>query len=88
MRASDTEREQLAAELGRHHGDGRLDSAQLAARLEAAYAARTRAELDALVSDLPRPPRPAPPRHMCGTTAGPPLRCRGVTGRAQPLWAW
>ncbi|MGH9130918.1 MAG: DUF1707 SHOCT-like domain-containing protein [Acidimicrobiales bacterium] len=71
IRASDAERERLAAELGRHHADGRLDSSELAARLDAAYTARTRAELDALATDLPKG-SPAPPRT---TQFGPRCRC-------------
>lgn len=60
LRVSDSEREQAAADLARHHSDGRLDSSELASRLELTYAARTRGELEALVADLPRTPQPGP----------------------------
>ncbi|MGH9128536.1 MAG: DUF1707 SHOCT-like domain-containing protein [Acidimicrobiales bacterium] len=62
LRVSDAEREEVAGELGRHHAVGRLDSAELTERLERAYGARTRHELDAVVSDLPR--APSPPRAL------------------------
>lgn len=55
LRVSDREREEVADQLREHAGDGRLDTAELSDRLEAAYAARTRKELAALTADLPRP---------------------------------
>jgi hypothetical protein len=52
LRASDADREH-AGELLRHAaGDGRLTFDELDERLGAAYAARTRAELDTLTADL------------------------------------
>jgi hypothetical protein len=61
VRASDADRERVARELGVHAGEGRLSPEELDERVGAAYAARTRAELDALLADLPAPrPRPAP----------------------------
>jgi hypothetical protein len=53
VRASDRERERSASRLRDHAGEGRLDVDELAERLDRAYAARTRAELDALTADLP-----------------------------------
>ena len=63
IRASDAERERVATQLREHAAEGRLDVDELDERLQAAYAARTRSELDALTADLPAPPppRPAPP---------------------------
>ena len=55
LRVSDREREEVVDQLREHAGDGRLDTAELSDRLEAAYAARTQAELAALTADLPRP---------------------------------
>ena len=60
LRASDAERERTAAALRRHHLDGRLDTDELQERLERCYAARTQADLRALLADLP-PERPATP---------------------------
>jgi hypothetical protein len=57
-RASDAEREQLAAELREHYAAGRLDAEELSGRLEAAYRARTIAELAELRADLPDLPMP------------------------------
>jgi hypothetical protein len=52
LRASDSDREH-AAELLRHAGgEGRLDVEELDERLQQAFAARTRAELEALVADV------------------------------------
>src|SRR5215218_5071886 len=57
LRASDEERESVAAALREHGAAGRLDIDELEQRVGAAYAARTHAELSALLTDLPRPPR-------------------------------
>jgi hypothetical protein len=53
IRASDADRDRAAAMLGVHHAAGRLTSEEFTQRLEAAYAARTRGELDDLLADLP-----------------------------------
>ena len=60
-RASDDDRERVAASLSRHAQAGRLDAEELEQRLERAYAAKTVAELDELQRDLPIE-QPAPPR--------------------------
>ena len=57
LRASDAERERTLTELRGHASEGRLTVEELAERTDAALAARTRAELDALTADLPRPKR-------------------------------
>ena len=64
IRASDAERDQVAERLSEACAHGRLDTSELEERIEAAYAARTMRELQALVADLPAPParRPARPR--------------------------
>jgi hypothetical protein len=54
LRASDAERERTASTLREHAAVGRLDVDELAERLEIAYSARARSELDALLADLPR----------------------------------
>lgn len=65
VRASDDDRERVAQELGRQAGAGRLTAEELDERLEAAYAARTEAELARLTEDLPAPPvAPAPSREV------------------------
>jgi hypothetical protein len=52
-RASDAEREAIVARLHDAGAEGRLTIEELAERIDAAYAARTRAELEPLVADLP-----------------------------------
>jgi hypothetical protein len=53
LRASDAERDAVATELAQHFQDGRLDQAELDERLGAALVAKTRRDLDALLTDLP-----------------------------------
>jgi hypothetical protein len=54
-RASDAEREAVIARLREAAAEGRLTVEELADRIEAAYAARTHAELEPLTADLPGP---------------------------------
>ncbi|MFI9238305.1 DUF1707 domain-containing protein [Streptomyces sp. NPDC053079] len=61
MRASDAERERIAEALREAAAEGRLDMEEFGERLEAAYKARTHAELEPLVRDLPVPARAAAP---------------------------
>jgi len=53
VRASDAERNLVAERLGTACGEGRLTLTEFSDRVGEAYAARTRAELDRLVTDLP-----------------------------------
>jgi len=53
LRVADADREQLIEELREHAGAGRLNSEELEERIGGAYSASTRADLDALRSDLP-----------------------------------
>jgi Domain of unknown function (DUF1707) len=53
LRADDAEREALAQELREHMLAGRLTSSEFEERVELAYKAQTRGELDALRADLP-----------------------------------
>jgi Domain of unknown function (DUF1707) len=53
IRVSDADRERLVEELHEHTVAGRLTAEEYEERLEAVYAARTRADLDALRADLP-----------------------------------
>jgi hypothetical protein len=54
-RASDTEREATVSHLREAAAEGRLDVEELVDRIDAAYAATTRAELEPLTADLPAP---------------------------------
>lgn len=63
IRIGDVERERVREVLARHAGDGRLTLDELSDRLGEVYAARTEADLDRALRDLPaleRAPLPAP----------------------------
>lgn len=53
LRVADDDREQLVAELHEHAVAGRITAEELEERIEGAYRATTRADLDALRADLP-----------------------------------
>ncbi len=53
MRAADADRDRVAGFLGTAYSEGRLSKDEYDARLESALSARTYAELDQLVTDLP-----------------------------------
>jgi Domain of unknown function (DUF1707) len=53
LRVGDREREATAGALREHAAVGRLDPEELDQRLEAAYTARTQADLERLTYDLP-----------------------------------
>ena len=53
MRVGDAEREAAAAEIREHFASGRLNQDELDERLSAAFAAKTRGDLNALFTDLP-----------------------------------
>jgi adenylate cyclase len=58
---SDESREGAARRLARAYAKGRIDGGELEQRMEGAWSARTRADLDALTYDLPRRRRRAVP---------------------------
>jgi Domain of unknown function (DUF1707) len=53
MRASDAERDAAVGRLNQAVGEGRLSMDEFSERVELAYAARTRGDLDPLLRDLP-----------------------------------
>jgi hypothetical protein len=57
LRASDAERDAVAARLREAHAEGRLTFEELSERLDAAFAARTHGDLVPLTRDLPAPQR-------------------------------
>jgi class 3 adenylate cyclase len=70
VRASDGDRERVVEFLRHHYGAGRLSEDDLSERIESAYGARTVAELDALIADLPsKRERPASRRRRSGLEA-------------------
>jgi hypothetical protein len=72
LRIGDADREHAAAALGRHLSVGRLTMAEFETRLDTAYAATTRAELDSVLADLPAQTRPSPPPPRRVSLAPPP----------------
>jgi hypothetical protein len=76
VRASNGEREQTVEFLRAHAADGRLTVEEFSDRVDEAYAARTRAELDALVRDLPKHPAALEASPAAGR--GAPKRFTGV----------
>jgi hypothetical protein len=67
LRVSDAERDAVAAELAEHLRVGRLDLDEFDERVGQAIHARTRGDLDRLLTDLPRPMPPPPAvRHRAG----------------------
>ena len=61
IRVGDAEREVTASQLREHYADGRLTLDELNERLDQAFAAKTRADLNAVMRDLPVTPRPIMP---------------------------
>ncbi|MBB1254437.1 DUF1707 SHOCT-like domain-containing protein [Streptomyces alkaliterrae] len=55
MRASDADRERVAARLREGYAEGRLDVDEFEQRLTAAYASRTYGDLEPLLRDIPLP---------------------------------
>src|SRR3954452_911541 len=62
MRASDADRERVAAVLRRHYGAGRLDDDELERRLAKVLGAQTLGQLRKQIADLPAPPPSTAPR--------------------------
>jgi hypothetical protein len=70
LRASDSDREQIAERLRNAMAEGRLSADELEERLESLFAARTYGELDALHADLPASRPPRQPRARVARWAG------------------
>jgi hypothetical protein len=56
LRVSDEQRERAAQDIREHFAAGRLNDDELSDRVQAAYAARTQGELNAVLADLPMLP--------------------------------
>jgi len=83
VRVGDADREAVAGQLREHYADGRLTLDELNERLDQAFAAKTRADLNAVLRDLPHVASPgadAPPRAIAGT--------RGAGGSGWDRGAW
>jgi hypothetical protein len=75
LRVSDAERDAVAAELAEHLKDGRLQPEEFEERVGQAVGARTRGDLDRLLTDLPRAEAVQPPVRR---RAGPPFPLVGI----------
>ncbi len=58
VRVGDADREAVAAQLREHYADGRLTLEELNERLDQAFAAKTKADLNTVMRDLPQAARP------------------------------
>lgn len=61
LRVSDADRDAVVTELSQHFQEGRLDQGEFDERVGSALLAKTRGDLDGLVTDLPRPAGGGPP---------------------------
>jgi hypothetical protein len=91
-RASDAEREAVVARLRNAAAEGRLTIDELDDRIDAAYAAKTRAELEPLTADLPNTPM-ATATTATPAAGGPPARAMssvviGILGGGDRKGRW
>ncbi len=68
IRASDRERDAATHRLQEAFAEGRLDDTEFDTRMRSALSARTRADLDGLLADLPQASPAASPPAVAGTT--------------------
>jgi hypothetical protein len=59
IRIGDAERDATMAQLREHFVAGRLDLDELTERIDLALTAKTQGQIDGVMADLPRPPKPA-----------------------------
>ena len=85
FRVGDAEREAVAAELREHYAQGRLSLDDFQRSLDASFVAKTRSDLDQLISDLPhtharRAGRCRPPDQAPGISTAAALAPAGADG--------
>jgi hypothetical protein len=87
LRVGDAERQQAVGALGEHFATGRLDQDEYDTRVQAAYASRTRVDLQRLFGDLPEPVpfRPAAAEPPPGWQAGRAARDPGPRRNGPPV---
>ena len=85
LRVGDAERQQAVTALGEHYAAGRLDQAEYDTRIQTAYAARTRVDLQGLFGDLPEPVPFRPAGHQVGWQAGRDARDRPRHRSGRPV---
>ena len=59
IRIGDAERDATMSQLREHFVAGRLDLDELTERIDLALTAKTQGQIDGVMADLPRPPKPA-----------------------------
>jgi hypothetical protein len=64
IRVGDADREATASQLREHYADGRLTLEELNERLDEAFTAKTRADLNTVMRDLPMTPGPMTSRPL------------------------
>jgi GntR family transcriptional regulator len=79
VRVGDADRDAIAAQLRDHYADGRLTLDELTERLDQAFTAKTGADLDGVLRDLPHVARPG----AGGGDGGPPAP--GLRGSGSPI---
>jgi len=86
MRVGDAEREAAAAELREHYASGRLTLDELNERIDKAFAAKTRGDLNAAMTDLPsRRPEAAGASGTPGAIGAGPSGTGGPFGAGGPF---
>jgi hypothetical protein len=87
LRVGDAERQQAVTALGEHYAAGRLDQDEYDTRIQTAYAAKTRVDLQGLFGDLPEPApfRPAGQAPPPGWHAGRDARDHGRRRSGAPV---
>ena len=84
LRVSDEQRERAAQEIREHFAAGRLTDEELSDRVQAAYAARTQGDLNAVLADLPKlPASPAAAQSGARGAARPPPAPAAPGGRGR-----
>jgi Domain of unknown function (DUF1707)/Domain of unknown function (DUF4190) len=78
LRAADADRDRVAAILGAAYSEGRLSKDEYDARLESALSARTYADLDHVVTDLPSAQATVPSPAASTTMVTSPARTNGL----------
>jgi hypothetical protein len=67
VRVGDADREAVAAQLREHYADGRLTLEELNERIDQTFAAKTKADLNTVMRDLPQASRPGTGLPYAGT---------------------
>ena len=86
MRAGDSDRTAVAEQLKAALDEGRLDLSEYDERIQRTYAAKTYADLDGLLTDLPGTVPVQRAQIQPSTPAGVPTPQKGAQGRQMAQW--